>query len=203
MKYILLSVFVLVTVVPPKKRPPKNMCFLIDKSGSMTTDKVSDALQEFVNIAGAPVDDGSICVYQFAKYAIKWKHGWKPLPNKNYLDLAQLFLNNSPKKHTYNGYTNIVPSLVAVLREPKKKMSVIIITDGDFDEEDDEVIATIKKWQKWRVMNGYGQAAIGCVGVGNSKSDALKAIAKLGTGIGYYHVEKEKEKEKELVEGPW
>ena len=192
MKTLIITLAILVSVIPGKNRPSKNMLFIVDKSGSMTGDRTGKALQQFVNIAAQPTDDGSMCLYQFAKFPVKWAHGWKKVPSQDAITDAQKSLNTSPVG-PYAGYTRIIPALVAALREPKKKMSVIIISDGEFEEEPEDIITALLKWQKWRVTHGYGKALIGCVGVGPSHSDALKAIARMDESIGYYHVQEKRE----------
>jgi len=188
MKKLILLLSLLVTVVPPSKpKAPSKMCFLVDKSGSMSAEKSGQALEMFLLLAMSGTDSAEMNVKVFNSYTYDWGYRWQALPSKDVVDRAHTFLTSAPAL----GSTKVLPALAQALAEKKADLSIILITDGEFDELTEDILTLIKNGQKMRKEAGLPPAVIGCVGIGKTQQTSLKKIATLGGG-GYYHMEADK-----------
>lgn len=174
----------LVTVVRGKSRVSKRILFVVDVSGSMYGRSFSRAVSSVRTLAAQPTDELQVGVIAFADNAVRWsptkKTKWAKLPDKKAVQAIAGFLyHNGP-----GGGTNVVPALKLALSEPKTQLTVVLVTDGIFAEDDADVLKAVEKAQKQRVKQKRGRALLAVLGVGGQQ----KVLEKLGTqGQGGYY----------------
>jgi Mg-chelatase subunit ChlD len=180
MRLLLLLLSILTTVTPATKMHTEKIVFVVDRSGSMDPLKVQDAIEQFINIVTRldPSLEVEICLYSFESNTKRWSEGWQKMPSLPVLNKARAFL-----ALPVGGSTQVVPALRQSLAEKKEKLTVILISDGDFDETTETILKVIKAEQAKRKV----PAVLGCIGVGHVQQDSLKKVAEVGGG-GYYHV---------------
>jgi len=186
----------LIEVVPPGQPLNNRLLFLVDRSGSMHGGNFNRALLAVEYIAGQEFDDVEIGVIAFNDAPLRWagkpesgaqevKPGWA-IPTPEAIAEVNAWLAQLGS----GGDTLIINPLVAALHEPRKTLSIVLVTDGLFGRERiDEILQAIVAGQAWRDQNGYEPAVILCYGVGTAAfSDALAKIAQMGNG-GYFREE--------------
>ena len=178
----LLVCLALTPITPATARYPKNFIFLVDVSGSMEGPEIAKAISAFLLIARQPIDAGSFTIYTFAEVVAMWPEGWQKMPSEDAVRKAQKFLESIVPG---NG-TQVVPALREAFRGKKKALSVVLITDGFFDEHDVRVAQHLKLAKTERAALGLPPVVLGAIGIHGEKTmNSLAAIAKAGGG-GYY-----------------
>ncbi len=190
----------IVEVVPAKARMTKRVLFVVDVSGSMAGLKFDKASQAVIEIAGQPVDEMEIGLIAFDNAPSRWPgipekaqegvpavpKGWAALPSKEAVDSASGWL----RKINPTGGTRLIPALKSALAEDRDKLSLVIVTDGQFYQETStKIYAALEEGQKAREAKGLGRAVVLIYGVGESNS-TLKKLGELGQG-GFYRKQKE------------
>lgn len=181
----------LVTVVSPETRLTKRVMFVVDVSGSMKGDKFSDALAAVEKIAAQPVDELEIAVLAFNAGPTRWEgipepdkipFGWAAMPSEAAPKVAQAFLCQLGAE----GDTAVIPALKQALNEQRSDLSIILVTDGIFQQEsEDQILAALEAGQKAREEQKLGRAVLYTYGVG-SEAQILKKLAEVSKG-GYFH----------------
>lgn len=173
----------LVVVVPAQEPATEKLFFVVDKSCSMTTEEASFAINQFCDIAmSADISlEVEINVVAFGKDHKSWGRGWQKMPSHDTLMSARRFLE-APGVHTNE--TRVIPPLRRAMMANKKELTVVLISDGNFGDSDENITSAIKRTQKLRVLKGLPRALVGCVGVETTPKDSLKKIAHVG-GAGY------------------
>lgn len=172
----------LVPVIKPKARTTNRIIFVIDASGSMEGDPLASGIGWLHQISEQPTDDLRIGVVVFQGepkrfvFSAKDSHGWLELPNPKQLEATSRKISSKGA----GGQTNVVPALQMALQDPEEDLTVILITDGVFNEQDKEVRVALAAAQKKRKT----PAVVGCIGTGHHRQ-ILKDIGKAGKG-GYY-----------------
>lgn len=188
-KLFLALICELAVIVPAKERVTANIVFVVDVSCSMNGDKFTQACNAFVEIAAQPIDEMNIAVIAFSDKAIHldWAPAedvvehWTGLPSKDAIDKASDFLLSLGA----NGDTLVTPALIAALKQEKKKLSVVLVSDGEYHRETTaSILDAIAACQQWRRESAFGEAVLAIYGVG-AESEALGIIAKANTG-GYF-----------------
>jgi Mg-chelatase subunit ChlD len=199
---VLFAASPLVQVVAPEVRVTKRLLFVVDASGSMEGQRFANACSGVLEIASQPIDEMEIGLIAFEDDHARWPgvpdpapaegasapegerqlpSGWARLPSKDAVDAASAWLAARPPR----GGTQVIPALTAALTEPRRELTVVLVTDGQFYQEDDaEVLAAIERAQQARAARGWGRAVIVVYGVGDVH-DVLKDVAKRGKG-GYF-----------------
>lgn len=177
----------LVTVVQSSSRFSKHLLFVCDVSGSMYGRPFSKALTTFKALASQPTDELEIGLIAFADKPVRWlpakKTTWAKLPNAKAVKKAGSWL----KTQGPGGGTKVIPALKLALADKKKKLTVVLVTDGIFNETDATVLKAVETAQKDREKNKLGRALIAILGVG-SKQKVLTQLGKTGKG-GYYRTQ--------------
>lgn len=160
----------LTPVQPGRERMTSRVVFVVDTSGSMKTD-FGRALSAFNMISQQPVDQLEIAVIAFDDGVYRWPgldgSGWAKLPDLKAVTAANAWLQQLPK---LNG-TKIVPALEKAFKVKKRGVTVVVISDGQFIQENKDDMEKIEKKRKGPVM---------CLGVGDVWEGCLKVLSKSG-----------------------
>ena len=179
-------------VVEPEARVTKRVMFIIDVSGSMTNDnRIPVAIRKMQEITNQPIDDYEFAVIVFSDNIERWEglpdedtpKGWAKLPSVEAISNAQKFVSCG---RDHDG-TDFAPPLIAALSEPRKDLTLVLITDGIFDHAYHEapfILNTISSLQQWREKSGLGRAVIYAIEL--EHKDWLKQLVKLGDGGLFY-----------------
>lgn len=171
----------LVPVVNPTQRFTKRQVYVMDVSGSMSGKPFDKALTALAAVAAQPTDDMEISVIAFESQVARWPRGWVQLPDAEAVDAATAWLSEQGS----GGNTFVVPALEAALKEKRTELTVVLVTDGIFNEDDSVVLEAVRKAQEQRVE--YGRAIVAVLGVGKAKP-VLRMLAEEGKG-GYFREE--------------
>jgi Mg-chelatase subunit ChlD len=188
-------------VLQPKTNISKRILFIVDVSGSMYTDKkIRDGLAFVKQICEQPIDEFEMAIVAFGDRASRWEgypcdkndpkpcpKGWAKMPNKEAAEAAQKWLS----KHPVNQGTNGIPALEEAFKEEQSDVSVVFVTDGDFNEHGQDIITTIEQKQKIRDTSGKGKFVFFVFGVDatGARREVLIQIARDSSG-GYWEKSK-------------
>jgi len=179
-------------------RLTKRVMLVIDVSGSMKSEnRIGRAMQVVKHVMGQPVDDLEVAVVTFSSKWERWEgvrepkadppvpYGWARLPSATALSLAQAFVATRDSSGTAPN-----EALKAAIKEARDEVSIVFITDGDFDGP--SCVEAFRDGQKARKDAGRGAAPVLVYGVGTGapKCDHLATIGKEG-GVGFW-VDKER-----------
>jgi len=193
----------IVNVVNPDftKRMTTKIAFVVDASGSMDNSRrMGMALKFAQNIIGGGHDEMLVALLAFKSSHLRWpgvKHdgigkpppkGWAHFPGVPQLESAQAWLNAVPVE----GATNPNSAMSEALAEPIRDLTVILITDGDFNgpRNAESFKQTVKDAQALREKNELGRAVIIIIGISASskKQKHLTEVAK-SEGGGFYVIQ--------------
>lgn len=170
------------------------LMFVVDRSGSMHGNHFNRALDAVKQVASQDFDDVEIAVIAFNDLAARWPgkpedgdqkipYGWA-IPTPEAVEEAGDWLAELGA----GGDTLIIQTMILALQEPRKELSIILVTDGLFGRErNDDILKAISDAQTWREENGFGRAVILCYGLGNF-AKPLAEIGEVGCG-GYLREE--------------
>lgn len=179
----------LITVVEPQARLTKRIMFVVDVSGSMRGDKLGAACAAVTGALQQPVDEMEIAVIAFNDQPRRWPGipedgerrvpaGWAALPSQDAVREAEKFLAGLGAE----GNTLVVPALQAALAEERKELSLVLVSDGIFQQEsEDEVADALEAGQKKREERELGRAVLLVYGVG-SEAGVLRRLGTAGRG---------------------
>jgi uncharacterized protein YegL len=179
-------------VIPGLQPPYKNILFVVDTSGSMDGRKVEHAIRAAINISETPIDDLQIALVSFSSEVRRWegtadidkkskeslsRNRWSLMPSKENLDKAYGWLQANKQSNS----THILPAVEHAFdscigdknptimargsSELIKKLSIIIISDGEFYGAYDALKKLIKTKQKERKKKKLLAATVGFLGV--------------------------------------
>ena len=172
-------------VVPPEARFTKNVLFLVDTSTSMNgNNRISRAISAFSFIAESSTDEMQFGVCAFGKRIRRWggipeekfevPPGWAARTPQA-VERADEWLSRLPLQPR----TEVIPGIEHCLSEDRDELTVVLITDGDFDFESREnVLKAIQSKQEEREH----PAVLCTVGVGRPNVTSLREIAESSTG---------------------
>ncbi len=173
--YLLLTLQPAQLAVALQERKPRDLCFLIDVSGSMSgqpLDKVREAMRELLALAG-PQD--RIQVVSFASKTANLFPDFVPVTPVNVK--TALAFNQQMQS---GGGTNMLEGVRAVLNEPlqgERMRTAIMLTDG-FIGNEKEIIAEVG-------TKGNDRIRFWCIGIGSSPNRYLiDGVAAAGGGMG-------------------
>ena len=175
--------------VAPKERLTKHVFLLVDVSGSITTKgKIPDALKAIRMITKQDTDDMEIALMVFDSNQARWpgipdehtRAGWAKLPSEEAVKQAQGFV----ELNTTAGGTWFQGPLQTALQEKREDLSIVLISDGDNNQEgDDSILGTVSKAQELREKE-YGRAVIYVIDL-TGDEDWMRQLASQNGG-GHY-----------------
>lgn len=179
------------TVVEPTKRLTSRIVLVVDVSGSMKGRRIEQALAAVHEVMNQPLDDLEIALIVFSEGMRRWPgyrgpedkdlpDGWGRLPSADTLREAQQWLGAQPS----SGGTDPRAALASAVNDPRDDLSVILITDGDFNEHSQLVVGLVQGAQKARGSIGLAPAVVMVYGVGESagKMPWMVGLAEDGGG---------------------
>jgi len=170
---------IIVLVAPEVQHFPKNVIFVVDTSGSMDGDKITEAMEAFRLFAGQPTDEMRMKVIAFQTNSVWWKSEWTKLPDANAIQEAAAWLKGVQLSGELGGGTSPIPSLRDALKDPEPELAVVLISDGQFSIPP-LALAILKSLAKERV--------VGTVMIGADEPGHMGTIGKWGLG-GCYRME--------------
>ncbi len=198
-------------VVPASVRLTKRLIFVVDVSGSMANgDRFAQAIGSVLLILGHKSDEQEIAAITFCGRETRWAGKPECVPHRkneactkrcvpaNWAPVFPKTVQSMVKwlrSHPRSGMTTPNAALTKALLEPRDQLTVILVSDGEFDEA--TALKAVKKAQKKRRKNGYEPAHIMVWGAGGAAKEqlALKKLAQLGLGGFWVHGKKHS--------GPW
>ena len=195
-------------VVENNKRLTKNFLMIVDQSGSMMGDDITQAFTAFRVISEQPVDEMQLGVIAFGENAARWKGlpkpkaakpvppGWAGLPSLDAVKKAHEFLD---KVEIDGGGTDLMLALDFLKSEKREDpFDVIVITDGGFDGTTAEIIKKIDNIVKFRKKNKLPDFKLHFYGInvmpGSVYYKGLVALSKkYGTFVNEVRIELEEE----------
>jgi len=197
--------------VKPESPISKRIFFVVDVSASMESEKrISKSLNFVMSVCQQPLDEYEIAVVVFNSDATRWAgvecestdlkpcpKGWAKMPSETARKAAQKFLDGFPGK----GTTNPVGALEIALREKRDALTVILITDGEFDSNP-AAVKTIDQEQKARKDAGLDFAILPIYGVGSHAGEQQHLIDLAKKYRGGLWVEKKSLKLSETPKSP-
>ncbi len=182
----------LVAVAQPTTRLTSRVVLVVDVSGSMQARPLAQALDVVSSLLEQPLDELEVAIWAFAAHATRWPGhrgpqdgdlpaGWGRLPSPETLEAAQSWLRGKGG----HGSTNPLDAMAAAVSENREKISVVLITDGEFDVDHKVVLPEIvRNAQTARQAAGHDPAVVMVFGVGRQakKMDWLRVIGQEGGG---------------------
>lgn len=193
----------LVQVTEPEQRLSQRVVFVVDRSGSMHGDHFSRALNAVRTVLEQPLDEFEIALIAFNDAALRWPGkpepdapkpvppGWAAMPNPEVPPEIETWLQNLGA----GGSTRVMPALAQALKERRNNLSVVLVTDGLFEENPERLMVEVEALQQWREQQGLGRAVILVYGMGAVQKSLLNIVA---VGKGGYFTEIEEEPEPDL-----
>lgn len=185
----------------------KNVLFLLDCSGSMGVHQLEEAFEFMQGITKHPIDEMQVAVLGFNEInptrgklgLFRWPgipkkgvpEGWASLPSMTILKKIEKWLDDLLEQRKGAG-TRVITGLEKALTENRKDLSIILVTDGIFQQEStEEIIKAIETFKEARNKAGLAPVQIMIYQV---KSESyvvdpyaiLTEIAPACAG-GYYH----------------
>lgn len=178
----------LVEVVPPEQRTTTRVILVVDVSGSMKQGgKLERAVAAALDLARQGGDQLELACYAFAAGDARWPApeqedgkapaGWCELPDETVLKHLNGWLCTPP---ITDGGTMLAGALERALAEPRDKLTVIVISDGDLHDAD-RAAEVLRAGQAKRQEAGLGAAVVACWTIGGV-SASLNQLAKAGGG---------------------
>ncbi|GAA5854613.1 hypothetical protein JCM8547_004908 [Rhodosporidiobolus lusitaniae] len=187
------SVAVSLTLVPRFKLPEvenQEFIFLVDRSGSMSGDRIDMARKALVVLLRSlPHKGTTFNIVSFgSEHEALWKEGSQSY-NQETLDEATRLVDSLEANHGGTEMRNALQGTFD-LRKKDRPTSVFILTDGDaWDLENvNNVVKTAVAWS-----TPSAPLRVFVLGIGNSASTAMcEGIARHGSGIAQFVVDGEK-----------
>lgn len=154
----------------------KNVLFLLDCSGSMGVGQLEEAFEFMKGITKHPIDEMQIAVLGFNEIDLtrgnlglfRWPgipkkgvpEGWASLPSMTILKKIEKWLDDLEEQRKDAG-TRVITGLERALEEPRKDLSIILVTDGIFQKEStEEIIKAIETFKEARDKAGLSPVQI-------------------------------------------
>lgn len=166
------------------------MLFIVDVSGSMSNQgRIGAALDRVRRMMEDSTDEYYIAVIAFNGDFVRWQginapnvpKGWAIMPSD-----ASRHADQWLSKQSVAGNTNPSVAIRAALFDPNQPLSIILITDGEFNEGHPPV-QMFRERQAARRARGLNEASLVVIGVGaaTEQNAVLRQLGEEGNG-GFY-----------------
>lgn len=182
-----LSAQELVESVPPEARLTNRILLVLDVSGSMAGPKLERAIAAALQVARAGTDELELSAIAFAGGYARW-----PAPQQEGSDAPRLWVE-CPDETAVSSLlawlrtplladssTHLAPALERALAEPRDKLSIVIVSDGELHDAQ-KALEVLRAGQAKREKEGLGLAVVACWTIGGD-SPALNELAREGKG---------------------
>ena len=179
-------------VVPSTSPLSKKVIFIVDISGSMgQDDNLSRAFRFFTTTANAPVDAFDMQVFAMGSSCYHFSKDWVKMPDEEEVKKCLAWLKTFDGRQS----TNAVDCFKEALRVKEKSISIVIISDGLFDNIESTAKTVLD--EQTRRTKEYGRALIACFGVGENaeKSSSLIDLGRTWGGGFYAEVRVDEKKD--------
>ncbi len=150
-------------IVQGERQLTHHWAFIIDASNS-TSRVIGKLFAGFTTVIRYPTDQLDYCTYVFNNHNMYKYQDWR---NASLTEFRKT--NRWIRRHIgVNSY--VEGALKEALKQPKKNLTIIIISDGGFSENFNEIMSIIKSYQTLRVKKGYGKAILCSIGIENHLS---------------------------------
>lgn len=176
-----------------EKTLTKRLIMVLDVSGSMKAEnKIGRLLQAAKLVMSNGSDDLEVAIFAFTSNYERWEGvpepnsnpplpaGWARLPSAIATTQAQHWITSRA-----SGDTSPDGALRAAIMEPRDDISVLFVSDGDFDGP--SAVRTLRKAQQDRVASGRHEVPLMVYGVG-AGVDQHAHMSALGAegGVGFW-----------------
>jgi len=164
----------------------KNIHFILDKSCSMQSSELTEAITSVINIAEQSVDELNIAITAFGADHKRWEgvedehtpKNWAALPSKSALEIANKWMGDVSIN---NGSTHLENPLMSSLSEKIPNLTIIIVSDMQFNgthTTPDKIARLIKELQIKREEAGLDKATVGFYGI-RASNNCVKSITEV------------------------
>lgn len=177
----------------------KHLLFLVDTSGSMDGFKVMKAISTVIELCQAPVDDFQVAAISFGSHPHKWPGtedidpdtkvdvsppGWSLMPSETNLKILDSWLN----KNRDSGSTDFSEAIDMAFSEVSsiKDVSIVIISDCDFDQTAERAAELVSFGQKSREDNKMPPATIGIFGIDVPSNERINGALSIKEATSKY-----------------
>lgn len=187
-----------VYVVKSEHKLTNRVLFIVDVSGSMNGDKFARAFEWLTHKIMTETDEMQFGIIAFDGNTYRWKGvpepdapdpvppNWALLPSAIAAEQAAEWL----QKNFHNGSTRILPALKEAFAEKREKLSIVIVSDGEFDEElvsedydrGPGLAVLIRRLRKQRQDAGFEAPMIFCYGISSTPSEQMTWLAEITEG---------------------
>ena len=164
--------------------------FIVDISGSMRGDKWEKAFRWVTQQVMSETDEMQFAVIAFDEKSYRWEGipepdlpepvppEWAALPSAIAGNFAAEWLH----ERFTGGNTSIGPALTNAFAEKREKISIVIVSDGQFSENLEQVEKLVTALDAKRAEMGFGRPIVLCYGFSTEESDRMARIAELTEG---------------------
>lgn len=167
--------------------------------------KFNVEVREFRRVVEQLEDDGKIQCVAFGAFPLPWKETWLAMPDQDGVDAATSWLQDTFSTPGANSYyatmtsttftpivspcgiqagTCIIPPLQWALAHQEPDLSILIITDADFNDASElDSIAKLNAARTW------GPAPIAIIGIGMTDGEDFKTAKKIADMSHSYFVQ--------------
>lgn len=176
----------------------KRVLFLFDCSGSMDPTDLARAIDATLLVAEQPTDEMEIAVIAFSGSTLRWPGvsdppgtpnpvppGWASLPSQKAIDEVRSWLSSFRGA----GNTHILPALAAAMQEQRDELTIILVTDGMFNDSlmvpvslTKAILGTISYHQSKRKTAGLDPARFLFFGINDGTMMLSEVAESLGCG---------------------
>lgn len=174
-------------IVQPEEQLTRRIMIVMDNSGSMSGQKFGHALDAITAIMSQPTDEMEIALIAFNTAPSRWpgipeddlQPEWARLPSADAVKLIEAWL----RRCGVGGNTRVCTAIALALAEPVDEMSIILITDGRFQDAA-SAHGVLLAGQQERINNDMAPVVFAVYGIGIER-DVLTRLAEAGRG-GYF-----------------
>lgn len=155
----------------------KNIHFILDRSGSMSAEQLTSAMSCFLTVAGQATDEINIAITLFGQDTVRWPGcpdentppQWASLPSQENLEAARIWIATTPVNGNSTQVSDAISSVdnkpIARTGGAINEVTVIIISDLQFDSFPGSITAPLQKLREARQKNGCKDMSFGFVGI--------------------------------------
>jgi len=175
-------------IVEPTQRTTTKIVLVIDVSGSMEGERITNATAAALMILEQPADEYDISIIVFAQSMTRWPgyteegdepNGWAHFPSLEALNSANEFIHS----FAGSGGTFPGPAIESAFQESVDPLTIVLITDGEFPYD---IERRIQSFQAKRLQRENQAAVFAIIGLGRAgEKSKLRRAAEIGGG-GFY-----------------